>query len=59
VLAVHLNRRATVQLEDLTALRAPFSEIWFFWQADGTGAKWKLLGDVLSNPKLIEFSYPE
>jgi hypothetical protein len=53
--AVLAIRRSTVQLEELTVLRAPFSELWFFWQADGAGAKWKLLGNVLSNPRLIEF----
>jgi hypothetical protein len=59
VLAIHLNRRTTMQLEELAGFRAPFAELWFYWQADETGHAWKILGDILGSPRLVEFTYPE
>ena len=59
VLAVHLNRRTSIPLTDLAAVRAPFSEVWFFWSADPDQESWYLFGGEPGSPVLRPFTYPE
>jgi hypothetical protein len=58
VLAVHLNRRISIPLVELAAIKAPFAEVWFFWAADPGLNEWRLFGDVLQNPSVVKFTYP-
>ncbi|MHB1298737.1 MAG: hypothetical protein ACYC0B_09445, partial [Gemmatimonadaceae bacterium] len=58
VLAVRLNRRATVPVEALDAVRVRFAELWYFWATDPSGSEWMLHGDSLRAPGSWAFSYP-
>jgi len=57
-LAVHLNRQGRIPFADLAEVRAPFSEVWFFWAADPEQATWYLYGGTPGDPILREFTYP-
>ena len=58
-LAIHLNRRVTISLEDLAAIETPFAERWFFWASDPEYLTWQLFGGAPGTPVLHNFTQPE
>ena len=58
VLAIHLNRRTSIPIEQLAAAHVPFSELWFYWAADPTHTAWRLLGGAPGSFDLYDFEYP-
>lgn len=58
-LAIHLNRRTTIPLQELASFRAPFSDVWFFWASDPAHLSWHLYGGAQGTPILHPFAYPE
>ena len=58
VLAVHLNRREAIPIEELTRRRAPFRELWFFWATAPGSAAWCFFGDVMATPVATKVAYP-
>jgi hypothetical protein len=56
--AVHLNRRGTLEPSTLRVPSLRIAALWFFWGAAPDQSKWCLFGDVLNEPALSSFAYP-
>lgn len=59
VVAFYLNRRARVTFSELRLPERRLAELWFFWAADPSQARWMLSGNLLdADARAYEFLYP-
>ena len=58
-LAIYLNRRERLDLNSVTIPTIPFRELWIFACASPDQSSWILAGDFRTDPRMIEFSYPD
>lgn len=59
VVAVHMNRTATIHLSELRLPRGRIGELWLYGTTDLTQTRWTIIGNLLSGkPQYFEFSYP-
>ena len=56
--AVHLNRTATIDFNNLKIPKLDVKELWFFGAKRADQKEWWLLGNMMDNPKAYEFKYP-
>jgi len=59
VLAVKLSREPELDLVSLRIPKAPFKEVYFFWQTTPAPENYILCGDLKEEPGAFEYSYPE
>jgi len=59
VIAFYVNRRMSLQLDQLSLSTGRFGQLWLFGAADIFTLQWFLIGDLLSpEPIKTEFNYP-
>lgn len=59
VVAVHINRCATVKLSELSLPKLKIGALWFFGANDADQTMWTLIGNLLKpNPCYYEIPYP-
>jgi hypothetical protein len=56
--AIHLNRNESFDFKDINLPELNIRELWFFGAKDRSQSEWRILGDILNNPKVYEFFYP-
>ncbi len=59
VLAIKLNRRGTIELQNVSIPSLPYSQVWFFYATGPEAKRWSLFGDALSEPGYFPYLYPE
>lgn len=59
VVAVHINRAGRLDLDELDIPDLNIGELWFFGSNQQDQQKWFLAGNMLREPRLIEFEYPK
>ena len=57
--ALHLNREATVRIDELTLPYGNIGSLWFYGATEPSQTKWQIIGNLLAdNPRRGEFLYP-
>lgn len=59
VLAIKLNRRGQIGLQELKIPRLAYNQVWLFWASSPDATKWCLFGDALAEPGYFAYDYPE
>jgi len=59
VLAIKLNRRGKIELQNVAIPSLPYRQVWFFYATDSDAKTWTLFGDALGEPGYFPYSYPE
>jgi len=58
-LAIRLNRDMKgfgFSADDFVGL--PFREVWLYWASSPDATRWRLVGDCLSLPRSVDYTYP-
>ena len=58
VLAIKLNRRGKLELQNLKFPSMPYAQAWLFYATSPDGNRWSLFGNGLDNPGYFPYSYP-
>ncbi len=58
--ALYLNREIkSLDVRSLDVSRVNVAELWLFGSASANQSKWKLIGNLLEQPNVYEFRYPQ
>jgi hypothetical protein len=58
VVGIFLNQQGKLQLSRIDAPKVNVGEVWVFGSCSQDQSRWFLFGDVLREPKYVEFEYP-
>ncbi len=59
IVALFLNRAGRFELRSIKIPSLPIGQLWMFGNRTPDQSTWMLYGDMLSNPSLYEFDFPE